>query len=416
MKKYVAIVLSIVIMLSLFGCGSSDPNMNATPDNGETAAVDNTAETNEENSNPNESQNATANTGESTGEVQNGSTAATEKQNNGSGGNGAGNTGGNSGSANGNTANNNSGGSISSGNHGNSGGSSGNSGGSSKGGSSSGNSGNPNNSNSGGQNTNNNNNTPKPTTPPAVDYGSMQMRILKIGASDAIMIKTSNNKTILIDAGSASDGDTVVQALRQQAITYLDYFIVTHFDKNHIGGAPAVINNIGIGTVIQPSYDRANTVYTAYANAISSKGVKTVSVNSNYSVSAGNIDLKIYPAQKSSYSDTKDNNFSMAISLIHGENKLLFVGDAMAARLQEIINMGNMRHDFVLMPRHGQYETNIEAFVNAVSPSYAGITCSAKNPEDSRVTQLLGSKGINYYLTRNGAISVVSDGKKLTVS
>lgn len=250
-----------------------------------------------------------------------------------------------------------------------------------------------------------------------VNYGTFEMKILKIGASDAIILKSSTGKTVLIDAGSESDSDAILKYLSQKGISYVDYFIVTHFDNDHIGGAPKVIQGINIGTVIQPSYDRSgNKTYTLYANALAAKGIAPKSISSTYSFSLGNVDCKIYTAQKSSYTETKDNDFSLVARFVHGENSFLFTGDIMSERIAELLNTSGLQSDFVLLPRHGQYENNLQQFINMVKPTYAAITCSDKKPEDSRVTQFAKNVGATVYLTRNGYINAVSNGKKLTVS
>lgn len=64
---------------------------------------------------------------------------------------------------------------------------------------------------------------------------------------------------------------------------------------------------------------------------------------------------------------------------------------------------------------HGDYFEGVEAFSQAVSPTYAVITCSDKNPADARTVAALEAVGARVYLTRNGSVKVTSDGQTISV-
>ena len=70
------------------------------------------------------------------------------------------------------------------------------------------------------------------------------------GKADAILLTTPDS-TLLIDAGERGFGKTILAYLEEQGIERIDYLIVTHFDKDHVGGMARVINNIAVGTVLQ---------------------------------------------------------------------------------------------------------------------------------------------------------------------
>ena len=125
--------------------------------------------------------------------------------------------------------------------------------------------------------------------------------------------------------------------------------------------------------------------------------------------------FEIYPPLKSSYSND-DNDFSLVISVTHGNNKLLFAGDAEAERLSELSGQMYLKHDFLKVPHHGNWNKNTKQFLQSVSPSYAVITCSEKNPASDEIISCLDSLNCKTYLTQNGEVNIMSDGEKIEIS
>ena len=240
--------------------------------------------------------------------------------------------------------------------------------------------------------------------------GELKLRIFKMGKSDAYLFRTSS-KTILIDCGDVDDSQEILEYFSEKSLNKIDYLILTHFDKKSIGGAASLVSSLDIGTVYEPDYTKKNTEYLDFSSALSNKNLTSTKVNSDISFDIDGVSVKISPCQKSYYSE--DNNFSLMISVSHGENSFLFVGDAKADRISEIVSMGDIKHDFLMIPDNGTFDSQIEALINAVSPSAVAITCSEKNPASPEVLQILSSKNINTYLTSNGAIKVTSDGSEI---
>ena len=96
-------------------------------------------------------------------------------------------------------------------------------------------------------------------TAPAVT-GNMEFEIFKAGQADAIVMHTENHN-VIIDCGEADDGDEILEYFTEKGITNADYIFITHFDKDHVGGFPEVIENITADNIIVPSYEGNNDEY-----------------------------------------------------------------------------------------------------------------------------------------------------------
>lgn len=254
---------------------------------------------------------------------------------------------------------------------------------------------------------------PDPVAAPAVS-GESEVTVLSLGKADAILLYTENH-TVLIDAGNRGDGKTVLAELEAHGVTGLDYFFITHFDKDHVGGAVKVLNNIPVGQIVTPNYTGSGTAYERYTNCLAENGLKAKRLSSELHLILDDILLEVYPPKRASYKET-DNDYSLVISVTHGENTFLFPGDAEKTRLAELADQLDLAHTFLKVPHHGKAEENSAAFFAAVSPSVAVVTDSAIEPADESVLAALKALDCETFSTVNGAVTVISNGKTLAVT
>lgn len=246
----------------------------------------------------------------------------------------------------------------------------------------------------------------------------MSMVIFKIGKADAILID-SNGSTLLIDTGEDEDAAEILEYLNKEGIQKIDTLIFSHFDKDHVGGADKLIENIEVSKVYQPAYEEDSGQFEEYKDSVEANGIEVFSLgggSEEQNIQCGELEVKIYPAVEETYKDK--NDYSLAVSILHGDNRFLFTGDAEEERLKEMLKGDtglDLQHDFLKIPHHGRIEDNSASFLDAVVPKYAVITCSDKNPPDEELLDLLEEKKISSYLTSNGNIYVESDGETITV-
>ena len=71
---------------------------------------------------------------------------------------------------------------------------------------------------------------------------------------------------MLIDAGNKSDGEYIVEFLKEKKLNNIDYFIITHGDMDHRGGAEIILNNCNVGQIFMPEgiNDFMNLVISKY--------------------------------------------------------------------------------------------------------------------------------------------------------
>jgi len=266
------------------------------------------------------------------------------------------------------------------------------------------------------------------------ESGIMEVFVFGIGKADAILITTENH-TVLIDTGENKHGPHIADYLLSRGITEIDYLIITHFHKDHVGGADTIIKNFGVKEVIVPNYGKESRHYARFNAAMLAMRLENSILTEITEFILDNSIFILYPSQLEyrEYSDMSDdeydeddeieeenkpneNDFSIVVSVNHGDNYFLFAADATAERLDELLsdeNIVNTKYDFLKVPHHGKYNKRSLEFINAVSPKYAVITCSLDKPADKKLISVLEETKADVYLTTNGNIYCISGGNTL---
>ena len=248
----------------------------------------------------------------------------------------------------------------------------------------------------------------KPITPATIE-------ILKIGKADCIIINTGT-KLVMIDTGEEEDVSTITTYMRLNNYDKIDMLILTHYDKDHIGGASEVISRYNVETIIESKFDDSTLEYIYYHNAMYDKNQTPVKLSENYKFTFDSCDFEISVPQKNKYSSKQDNNTSLIVSMKCGDTNFLFAGDAMEERIEEYIKDNKTTYDFVKLPYHGNYIENYRDFLTSVKTKYGAVTDSTKNPTDTATLNILKEFNVTLYQTRYGKITVTTDGKNITIT
>ena len=258
--------------------------------------------------------------------------------------------------------------------------------------------------------------------PEAGALSPLAVHLLKVGKADAFLLQESSN-FMMIDAGEEDDGQEIVDQLLARGATRVDTLIITHYDKDHVGGADTLLEQIPVDTVIAPAYEGSIADYTEFMAALEvskkKNGTKLIELSEDLELTFGSAELLIEPP--ASYellagAVEADNDFSLITTLTHGENTLLFMGDAEKALIRGWLAKDSSRDcDFLKVPHHGVYTAAYAELFEATAPELAAICTSSKNPADDKTIELMKAYGIRTYETRAGDITLASDGRKLKI-
>jgi competence protein ComEC len=223
----------------------------------------------------------------------------------------------------------------------------------------------------------------------AAERDQLDIYFIDVEGGQSTLIVTPNKETLLIDAGWAGQGDfesrpgnpaiardpgRIVAAMRDAGVTRLDYLLVTHFHRDHIGGIPELAQLVPIGTYIDhgsayPPEDRAKpnlvdaldaAAYDDYlpvrsrgrhlqpkpGDRLPLKGVRAVVVSADRSIvrralpEAGGRNAACAPTPKTTSYAGDENLRSTGIVLEFGKFRFLDVGDLNSQPLFDLVCPG----------------------------------------------------------------------------
>ena len=74
--------------------------------------------------------------------------------------------------------------------------------------------------------------------------GTLTVTVLDVGKADCILIQESAGGAMLIDTGTRESASAILEFLRARGIDTLETLLLTHMDKDHIGGAAAILQAV----------------------------------------------------------------------------------------------------------------------------------------------------------------------------
>lgn len=245
--------------------------------------------------------------------------------------------------------------------------------------------------------------------------GELKVTFFDVGKADAMLLQ-SETANVVIDCGEKGDGKKIGKLLEENDLDTIDYLIITHFDKDHVGGAAKLIRSFNVKNVLTPDYEGNVDEYDKYLGALAEKSITPLKLTEDISFTLDGIDYMIYAPKKDYYGegDSAENDFSLVTKVVHNKNTLLFTGDAMEQRLDEIMDIGECT--LLKVPYHGRKLDNISDFLSAVKPKCA-VVCTSSSEFSGKVQDALKKCGAKTYATCfNGDITAVSDGSNIIIT
>ena len=241
-------------------------------------------------------------------------------------------------------------------------------------------------------------------------YPDFTVDFLDVGKADSMILRTENS-TVVIDCGEKGDGKEIIALLAENDIECVDYLIITHYDKDHVGGAAKLIKDIEVKNVLAPDYEEESSEMKKYQKALSERNITPVLVTEDMLFTLDGVEYTVYSPKKTFYGEDDDNDFSLVTKAVYHDTTMLFTGDAMEQRLSEIMDIGKC--NLLKVPYHARKLDNLDNFINNVCPEYA-VACTSEEEFSDNTKNILEKYRIQYYSTcYNGRITAISDGSTI---
>lgn len=265
---------------------------------------------------------------------------------------------------------------------------------------------------------------PVPTpAPPFETQGKLQIFALDVGQGDGLLIVSPGGKTVLIDAGSARVGDEVAASLQRRNIRSLDLAVATHPHADHIGGLRRVIGKLQVNKLLDSGRDFESEEYDRLKRAVKSRKVEWIAAKKGWTFDLDSgVRLEAFNPRGNGQwiTDVREggsveNANSVVLRLSYGNFAMIFTGDAEFETEAALIkSKALLRAQVLKIGHHGSRHATGEAFLKAVNPQTAIISCGANNgyghPSQPTLDRLRKANVQVYRTDLSGEIAIVSDG------
>jgi competence protein ComEC len=265
-------------------------------------------------------------------------------------------------------------------------------------------------------------------------YAATGMRVtfLEVGQGDCALVEFPRGKTMLIDGGGFYGdfdvGERVLAPLLwKRRILKIDYVVLSHPQPDHYKGLIFVAKHFRCREFWNNGMGSKSPTYQQLLAIIKAKGITTVRVADGFACTIEGATVQVlHPAsgnegmaggpQKRGWV----NNNSLVLLIAFGKHRLLFTGDIERGAEARLVKTSKaLRAQVIKVPHHGSKGSSTDPFIKKVAPCYAVISLGFGTPfhfPGTGVVERYAGLGCRVLRTDlDGAITVLSDGKKLTV-
>ncbi len=247
-------------------------------------------------------------------------------------------------------------------------------------------------------------------------HHGLRVAYLNIGQGDSIFIESPTGRQVLIDGGPDR---SVLRELSKQMGFFdrsIDMVLMTHEDKDHIGGIPSVLTRYAVGTVLRTENQGESGPAKLIDTLEVQEGAKIIYARRGMSFDLGGGALLevLFPDKDPTHMEP--NYSSIVAKVTYGDASFLFNGDSPIAVEQYIdaLNCKGLESDVLKAGHHGSRTSTSNEYLDCVKPRYAVISSGKNNryghPHKETLEHLAAHNIIVLNTAESGTIVFESDG------
>lgn len=239
---------------------------------------------------------------------------------------------------------------------------------------------------------------------------SMEVDFINVGKGDCILV-TTDKHVMMIDTGYDETSSDVIKYLKENGINKIDKMIITHYDKDHVGGASDIMDSIEVKSIYMPDYEGEGNKYKKFMKYLNNRNKMNIVnyVTEDISMNIEGVKVDIFPPQKNNYNT--DNDYSLVVKITNGMDSFLIPGDAEDKRIDELLGNEMLKCNVLKVPHHGVLGNNNIQFMEEAAPQYAIFTSDSEADVSTSLIYALDQMGTEYLFNCYGNIKCISKGE-----
>jgi beta-lactamase superfamily II metal-dependent hydrolase len=232
----------------------------------------------------------------------------------------------------------------------------------------------------------------------AAESKPLRVYSIDVEGGQSTLIVSPSGQSLLIDTGwpgfKGRDANRIVAAAKSAGLDHIDYVLITHFHRDHVGGVPQLAAKMKIGTFVDhgPNLEDSDVTrqdYAAYEKVL--PGHKHLVVKPGDHIPIKGLDVLVLTAagdhiqsalpgagqpnpacadQPKPPADKTENARSLGTLITYGKFRMLDLGDLTKDKELELMCPNNLigTVDLFIVSHHGWSQSDTNAFVSAIHP------------------------------------------------
>jgi len=243
-----------------------------------------------------------------------------------------------------------------------------------------------------------------PRTPrPPGTAGELAITFFDIGQGDSALVVSPTGKRILIDGGPPDGANALLSALSERGIDRIDLMLLSHPHLDHLAGLRRVAERIPIAVYMDGGFESRSPAYLGLLKVLAARAVPVKQAKRGRTIDiGGGADLSFLGPPEPFLDHTRSdvNANSVVARLTWRGRVVLFTGDAepeterwllaQPATATAGIPALPLSAEVLKVGHHGGKYSSTAAFLAAIHPQIAVISCAAVNDYGHPTPEALG--------------------------
>ena len=242
----------------------------------------------------------------------------------------------------------------------------------------------------------------------------LRVTFLDVGQGDAVLLEVPEG-ALLVDQGTPEA--RVAEQLAERGIRRLAALVLTHPERDHVGGAADVLARVRVGFVLDPALGKESPEQRAALAEARERNVPLVAARAGQRFRLGSLTVRVLWPDGPGPPGGNPNDRAIVLLATYGTVDVLLTADAES---HVLVPLRPPAVEVLKVSHHGSADDRLPELLARTRPRVAVVSVGERNsyghPAPSTLAALAEARRLAVYRTdRDGAVVVESDGAALTV-
>jgi competence protein ComEC len=243
----------------------------------------------------------------------------------------------------------------------------------------------------------------------------LRVTVLDVGQGDSIVLQVPEG-AVVVDQGPPEAN--VARQLGRIGVKRIAMLVLTHPQRDHVGGAEQVLEAHPVDTVLDPALQVESSHEEDAIAEARRKDVPLVLARAGQSYRLGKLRLRVLWPEDAGEPGQDPNENATVLLASYGEVDVLLPADAESP---VTLPIRPPQVEVLKVAHHGSADEGLARLLGLVRPDVAVISCGANNdyghPAASTLATLEGAPGLDLYRTdEDGRVTLETDGRALSIA